>query len=73
MKNINSSNFWYRIGVPTEFTWGYIGTFLFMLGSCIENSWFSAYLVDLGFSVSQAATIFSAFGIMVALDRKSVV
>ena len=67
MKNINSSNFWYRIGVPTEFTWGYIGTFLFMLGSCIENSWFSAYLVDLGFSVSQAATIFSAFGIMVAL------
>lgn len=68
MENINKSNFWYKLGIPVEFKWGYVGTFLFMLGSCIENSWFSAYLVNnLGFSVSQAATVFSAFGIMVAL------
>lgn len=29
---------------PGKFIWSYLGTFLFMLGGCIENSWLSAWL-----------------------------
>ncbi|HGU4080908.1 TPA: MFS transporter, partial [Escherichia coli] len=52
---------------PGQFIWSYLGTFLFMLGGCIENSWLSAWLNTQGFDQSQIGQIFAAYGIVVAV------
>ena len=52
---------------PRKFMWSYIGTFLFMLGGCIENSWLSAWLNGEGFAQANVANIFAGYGIVVAV------
>lgn len=63
----NKSDFFYKIGLPSVLIWGYIGVILFMLGSGIEQTWFSAFLVDAGLSKASVGTIFTAYGIVVAI------
>ncbi|WP_265457027.1 MFS transporter [Enterococcus sp. HY326] len=57
----------YKLGIPTILFWGYVGVFLFMLGAGIENSWLSSYLVNIGLTKTESATIFSLYGVLVAL------
>lgn len=65
--NTAKGNFWDKIGLPSVLIWGYVGVILFMLGSGLEQSWFSAYLVNHGLTTTQAGTIFTAYGIVVAI------
>ncbi len=46
---------------------GATGTFLFMLGGCIENSWLSARLNTQGFDQAHIGQIFAGYGIVVAI------
>lgn len=62
-----SMNFFKKIGLPSHLFWGYVGLFFFILGATLEQSWFSAYTSELGFSVSQTSLIFTAFGIFGAI------
>lgn len=52
---------------PMKFIWSYLGTFLFMLGGCIENSWLSTWLNTQGVDQASIATVFAAYGIIVAV------
>lgn len=48
---------------PGKFIWSYLGTFLFMLGGCIENSWLSAWLNTQGFDQAHIGQIFAGMGL----------
>jgi polyol permease family len=54
-------------GINKKLTWGMIAIFIFMVGDGIEQAFLSKYLVELGFSVSQAALVFSVYGITLAI------
>ena len=56
-----------KIGIPSSLFYGYIGLIFFMLGAGIETSWFSAYLVSLGFTVQSVSIVFSLYGLVVAI------
>src|SRR5699024_10171006 len=58
----------YKLGIPPTLVWGYIGVLLFMVGDGVEQGWLSPYLVENGFSVQQAATLLSVYGITVAIS-----
>lgn len=48
---------------PGKFIWSYLGTFLFMLGGCIENSWLSAWLNTQGFDQAHIGQILPDMGL----------
>ncbi|PWD08258.1 MFS transporter, partial [Salmonella enterica subsp. enterica serovar Rubislaw] len=48
---------------PGKFIWSYLGTFLFMLGGCIEKSWLSAWLNTTGFDQGHIGRIFAGWGV----------
>ncbi|MBW5799635.1 MFS transporter [Halomonas elongata] len=54
-------------GMPLGLLGGYIAVALFMTGDGIELAFLSKYLVNIGFSESQASLVFSVYGFMVAL------
>lgn len=56
-----------KTGISKELFWGYIGLIFFMIGATIETSWFSSYLITVGFQVKDASVLFSFYGIFVAL------
>ncbi|MFD2836515.1 MFS transporter [Azotobacter vinelandii] len=47
-------------GMPLSLIWGYIAIALFMTGDGIELAFLSRYVVDLGFSATQASFLFLA-------------
>ncbi|MGW8426237.1 MFS transporter [Peribacillus simplex] len=47
--------------------WGIIGVFFFMVGDGVEQAFLSKYIIELGFSISQSAFVFSVYGITVAI------
>lgn len=57
-----------KAGIPQQLLWGYIGIMIFMMGDGIEQGWLSPYLVDHGMSVQQSATLFTAYGITIAIS-----
>ncbi|MGN8809239.1 RbtT/DalT/CsbX family MFS transporter [Absicoccus porci] len=59
--------FFEKLGMPKILFWGYVGLIFFMLGSTIECTWFSATLIDLGYGVNFVSTIFSFYGLLVAI------
>ncbi|QWU16701.1 polyol permease family [Paenibacillus sophorae] len=54
-------------GIPKSFYWGYIAIALFMIGDGVEQAYLSKYIVNLGFSNSQASLVFMVYGIAVSL------
>src|SRR3954470_12945308 len=54
-------------GINKKLTLGMVAIFIFMIGDGIEQAFLSKYLVELGFSVSQAALVFSVYGITLAI------
>ncbi|WP_434526387.1 MFS transporter [Photorhabdus asymbiotica] len=64
----NTSGFLGRIGIPCTLSWGYLGILAFMVGNGIEIGWLSPYLVDNGLSIQDVSTLFSIYGISVAIS-----
>lgn len=67
--NTNSGNsLLSRAGLPPGLGWGYLGILIFMMGDGVEQGWLSPYLVEQGMSVQQSATLFTAYGITIAIS-----
>lgn len=62
-----NEGFLYKIGIPPNLAWGFLGVLIFMIGDGIEQGWISPYLVDNGFTVQQAASLLTVYGITVAI------
>ncbi|MGP4017263.1 MFS transporter [Saccharopolyspora sp. 5N708] len=56
-----------RAGIPKKISWGFLGIFLFMIGTGLEVSWLSPYLVAQGISLGVVAAVFSTYGVCVSL------
>ncbi|MCM3653369.1 MFS transporter [Metabacillus litoralis] len=54
-------------GLNKKLTWGIIAVFIFMVGDGVEQAFLSKYLVDLGFTVGEAALVFSVYGITLTI------
>jgi polyol permease family len=57
-----------RIGIPHTLAWGYLGIMIFMMGDGLEQGWLSPYLVEHGLSIQQSATLFTVYGITIAIS-----
>ena len=57
-----------RMGMPSHLKWGYLGILIFMMGDGVEQGWLSPYLVEHGMSVQQSATLFTVYGITIAIS-----
>lgn len=57
-----------RIGLPRPLAWGYLGILIFMMGDGMEQGWLSPYLIERGLSMQQSATLFTVYGITIAIS-----
>src|SRR5689334_25136441 len=57
-----------KTGIPMSLIWGYVGILIFMMGDGMETGWLSPYLKGRGMSIEQNATLFTAYGITVAIS-----
>lgn len=64
----NNATIFDKAGIPRQLLWGYIGIMIFMMGDGIEQGWLSPYLVDHGMSVQQSASLFTVYGITIAIS-----
>lgn len=56
------------MGIPRQLTWGYLGILLFMMGDGMEQGWLSPYLLEHGMTIQQSATLFTVYGITIAIS-----
>lgn len=58
-----------RTGFPTDLTAGFLAVVVFVIGDGIEAVWITSFLSsdEVGFTVSQASAIITAYGIIVAV------
>ncbi len=56
-----------KIGMHPELAIGYLGLLLFMIGDGVESGYLSRMLIDLHFTPSQVALVFSAYGVTLAV------
>lgn len=54
-------------GMPPSFLFGYLGILIFMMGDGMEQGWLSPYLIDRGMTMQQTATLFTAYGVTIAI------
>lgn len=67
--NVKLTGFFAKIGLPQNLAWGYLGILIFMMGDGVEQGWLSPYLIhDRGLTIEQSATLFSVYGLTVALS-----
>jgi polyol permease family len=64
----NNKTFADKTGIPMSLLWGYVGILIFMMGDGMETGWLSPYLKAQGMSIEQNATLFTAYGITVAIS-----
>ena len=57
-----------KTGIPMSLLWGYVGILIFMMGDGMETGWLSPYLKAQGMTIEQNATLFTAYGITVAVS-----
>src|SRR5687767_11832012 len=57
-----------KIGIPKHLSWGYLGILIFMMGDGVEQGWLSPYLLERGMTIQQSATLFTAYGITIAIS-----
>ncbi len=67
MKN-NKNVFFEKAGIPKQLAWGYLGVLIFMMGDGMEQGWLSPYLIERGLTMQQSATLFSVYGIIIAIS-----
>jgi len=72
MENINQSSSGYSLlakaGIPPKLFWGYLGILIFMMGDGLEQGWLSPYLVEHGLTIQQSASLFTAYGVTIAIS-----
>lgn len=58
-----------RTGFPTDLAGGFLSVVVFVIGDGIEAVWITSFLSssDVGFTVSQASAIVTAYGVIVAV------
>ncbi|KKI92818.1 hypothetical protein WQ54_07820 [Bacillus sp. SA1-12] len=56
-----------KIGIPKALFWGYIAVLVFMIGDGVESNYLSPYLSGNGFTLNDAASIISFYGITVTI------
>lgn len=64
----NNSAFSNRIGLPRNLSWGYLGILIFMMGDGVEQGWLSPYLLERGMTIQHSASLFTAYGITIAIS-----
>ncbi|MCD2423107.1 MFS transporter [Niabella pedocola] len=65
----DETNFIGKMGLPPNLVWGYLGILIFMMGDGVEQGWLSPYLIhDRGLTIEQSATLFSVYGLTVAVS-----
>lgn len=57
-----------RVGLPPTLGWGYLGILIFMMGDGVEQGWLSPYLLERGMTIQQSASLFTAYGITIAIS-----
>ncbi|HEY4111268.1 MFS transporter [Puia sp.] len=57
-----------KAGIPRQLAWGYAGIMIFMMGDGMEQGWLSPYLLEHGMSIQQSATLFTVYGITIAVS-----
>lgn len=57
-----------KIGLPGTLGWGYLGILIFMMGDGVEQGWLSPYLLERGMSIQQSASLFTVYGITIAIS-----
>lgn len=57
-----------RAGIPKHLGWGYLGVLIFMMGDGLEQGWLSPYLIENGMSIQQSASLFTVYGITIAIS-----
>lgn len=57
-----------RLGLPSNLKWGYLGILIFMMGDGVEQGWLSPYLIEHGMSIGQSASLFTVYGITIAIS-----
>lgn len=63
-----NNSFFEKAGLPRQLLFGYIGIMIFMMGDGIEQGWLSPYLVSHGMTVQQSASLFTVYGITIAIS-----
>lgn len=64
----NSSSLLTKAGLPKSLTWGYVGILIFMMGDGVEQGWLSPYLLEHQMSIEQSASLFTVYGITIAIS-----
>lgn len=57
-----------RVGIPKTLGWGYLGILIFMMGDGLEQGWLSPYLLEHGLTMQQSASLFTVYGITIAIS-----
>lgn len=57
-----------KAGIPRQLAWGYLGILIFMMGDGVEQGWLSPYLIGRGMSIQQSASLFTVYGITIAIS-----
>ena len=57
-----------RVGMPGPLGWGYLGILIFMMGDGVEQGWLSPYLLDKGMTIQQSASLFTVYGVTIAIS-----
>lgn len=57
-----------KVGLPATLGWGYLGILIFMMGDGVEQGWLSPYLLERGMSIQQSASLFTVYGITIAIS-----
>lgn len=64
----NASSLLTKAGLPKSLTWGYVGILIFMMGDGVEQGWLSPYLLEHQMSIEQSASLFTVYGITIAIS-----
>lgn len=57
-----------KVGLPAPLAWGYLGILIFMMGDGVEQGWLSPYLLERGMTIQESASLFTAYGITIAIS-----
>ncbi|RRB02658.1 MFS transporter [Larkinella rosea] len=65
---MQSPSLFEKAGLPKSLAWGYLGIIIFMMGDGVEQGWLSPYLLEHGMSIQQSASLFTVYGITIAVS-----
>lgn len=68
MNSLSNTSFFDKAGLPRPLAWGYLGIIIFMMGDGVEQGWLSPYIIEHGMTMAQSASLFTAYGITIAVS-----